>query len=122
MAGMTLTSANFGDGDYLGTDHILSETYGFGCAGGNVSPRLSWSGVRYRPQFCTSGLPLLAEEIERRSLMTLLEKLVKTGAKVVRHGRYVTFQLDEVPVSSDLFRKFLSLIYDPRSRPAPAQA
>jgi Raf kinase inhibitor-like YbhB/YbcL family protein len=45
MAGMTLTSANFGDGDYLGTDHILSETYGFGCAGGNVSPALTWQGA-----------------------------------------------------------------------------
>ena len=27
------------------------------------------------------------------SLTTLREKLVKIGAKVVRHGRYVTFQL-----------------------------
>jgi hypothetical protein len=33
------------------------------------------------------------------------EKLVKIGAKVVRHGRYVTFQLAEVAVSRDLFRK-----------------
>ena len=45
MSGMTLTSANFSDGDYLGNDHILSEAYGFGCAGGNVSPQLSWNGA-----------------------------------------------------------------------------
>ncbi len=45
MSGMTLTSADFSDGDYLGNDHILSEAYGFGCAGGNVSPQLSWSGA-----------------------------------------------------------------------------
>lgn len=45
MPGMTLTSADFSDGDYLGNDHILSETYGFGCAGGNVSPQLTWSGA-----------------------------------------------------------------------------
>lgn len=45
MSGMTLTSADFSDGDYLGNDHILSETYGFGCAGGNVSPQLTWSGA-----------------------------------------------------------------------------
>ncbi len=45
MSGMTLTSTNFSDGDYLGNDHILSEAYGFGCAGGNVSPHLSWSGA-----------------------------------------------------------------------------
>lgn len=38
-----LTSANFKDGDYLGNDHILSATYGFGCAGSNLSPQLSWS-------------------------------------------------------------------------------
>ncbi len=31
-------------------------------------------------------------------MTTLREKLVKIGAKVVRHGRYVTFQLAEVAV------------------------
>ncbi len=41
---------------------------------------------------------------EHWSLTTLREKLVKIGAKVVRHGRYVTFQLAEVAVSRDLFR------------------
>ena len=45
MSGMTLISADFSDGDYLGNDHILSEAYGFGCAGGNASPQLSWSGA-----------------------------------------------------------------------------
>jgi len=45
MAGMSLTSSDFKDGDYLGNDHILSEAYGFGCAGGNLSPQLSWSGA-----------------------------------------------------------------------------
>ena len=48
------------------------------------------------------------------------EKLVKIGAKVVRHGRYVTFQLAEVAVPKELFRKVLSLIDDLRRRPAPA--
>ena len=45
MAGMSLTSANFSDGDYLGNDYILSEAYGFGCAGGNLSPQLGWRGA-----------------------------------------------------------------------------
>lgn len=40
---MKLTSENFSNGDYLGADHVLSETYGFGCKGGNRSPQLSWS-------------------------------------------------------------------------------
>ncbi len=40
-----VTSDSFKDGDYLGMDHILSETFGFGCAGGNKSPHLKWSGA-----------------------------------------------------------------------------
>lgn len=35
----------------------------------------------------------LPKEVEHWSLTTLPEKLVRIGAKVVRHGRYVTFQL-----------------------------
>ncbi len=62
----------------------------------------------------------LPDEVEHWSLTTLRENLVKIGAKVVRHGRYVGFQLAEVAVSKDLFRKILSLIDDLRPRPAPA--
>ena len=62
----------------------------------------------------------LPEEVEHWSLTTLREKLVKIGAKVVRHGRYITFQLAEVAVSRSLFQKILSLIDDLRPRPAPA--
>ncbi len=40
----------------------------------------------------------LPKEVAHWSLTTLREKLVKIGAKVVRHGRYVTFQLTEVVV------------------------
>ena len=31
------------------------------------------------------------------------EKLIKIGAKVVTHGRYVTFQMAEVAVSGQMF-------------------
>jgi hypothetical protein len=34
-------------------------------------------------------------EVEHWSLTTLLDKLVKIGARIVRHGRYVVFQLAE---------------------------
>ncbi len=61
-------------------------------------------------------------EVEQGSLTTLREKLVKIGAKVVNHGRYVTFQWAEVAVPKELFRKILSLIDDLRPRPAPASA
>ncbi len=62
----------------------------------------------------------LPTEVEHWSLTTLREKLVKIGAKVVRHGRYITFQLAEVAVPRSLFEKILSLIDDLRRRPVPA--
>ena len=62
----------------------------------------------------------LPKEVEHWSLTTLREKLVKIGAKVVRHGRYVTFQLAEVAVPRSLFQKILALIDDLRRRPVPA--
>src|SRR5215467_2618180 len=40
-----VTSSSFKDGDYLGADHVLSADFGFGCAGGNKSPQLAWSGT-----------------------------------------------------------------------------
>ena len=61
----------------------------------------------------------LPKEIEHWLLTTLREKLVKIGAKVVRHGRYVTFQLAEVAVPRELFRNILGLIDDLRRRPVP---
>lgn len=42
---LTLTSENFRQGDYLGQEHVLSEAYGFGCKGGNLSPQLAWQGT-----------------------------------------------------------------------------
>ena len=62
----------------------------------------------------------LPKEVEHWSLTTLREKLVKIGAKVTRHGRYVTFQLAEVAVPRNLFHKILGLIDDLRRKPAPA--
>ena len=61
----------------------------------------------------------LPKEVEHWSLTTLREKLVKIGAKVVAHGRYLNFQLVEVAVPPDLLKKSLRLIDDLRSRPAP---
>lgn len=42
---LNLTSASFKEGELLGIDHVLSEAYGFGCTGANLSPELSWSGT-----------------------------------------------------------------------------
>jgi hypothetical protein len=52
----------------------------------------------------------LPDEVNHWSLTTLREKLIKIGAKVVRHGRYMTFQLAEVAVSRGLFAQILGLI------------
>ena len=41
------------------------------------------------------------------SLTTLREKLIKIGAKVVRHARQVVFQMAEVAVPRELFRAIL---------------
>jgi hypothetical protein len=48
----------------------------------------------------TLAMPKTAEPW---SLTSLREKLIKIGAKVVSHGRYVTFQLAEVAVSRQMF-------------------
>ena len=42
------------------------------------------------------------------------------GAKVVRHGRYVVFQMVEVAVPKNLFGEILRLIDGLRPNPAPA--
>ena len=65
----------------------------------------------------TLALPKAAEPW---SLTSLREKLIKIGAKVVSHGRYVTFQLAEVAVSRQMFADILSLIARLRAPPAPA--
>ena len=38
------------------------------------------------------------------------EKLIKIGAKVIKHSRYVIFQMAEVMVSKALFREILERI------------
>jgi len=65
----------------------------------------------------TLAMPKAAEPW---SLTSLREKLIKIGAKVVRHGRYVTFQMAEVAVSRLMFRDILMLIARLRAPPAPA--
>ena len=54
------------------------------------------------------------------SLTSLRDKMIKIGAKVVSHGRYVTLQMAEVAVSRRMFQEILSLIAQLRAPPAPA--
>ena len=62
----------------------------------------------------------LPEAVKQWSLTSLREKLVKIGAKIVTHARYVTFQMAEVAVPKELFQEILRLIDGLRPRPAPA--
>jgi len=52
----------------------------------------------------------LPRSIQRWSLTTLREKLVKIGAKVVRHYGYVKLQMAEVAVPRRLFKQILARI------------
>jgi hypothetical protein len=59
----------------------------------------------------------LPNEAAHWSLTTLREKLVKIGARIVRHGRYVVFQLAEVAVPRVLFAAILRRIDRLRGSP-----
>jgi Transposase DDE domain group 1 len=62
------------------------------------------------------------EPIKDWSMTSLKEKLIKIGAKVVRHGRYIAFQMAEVAISRHLFADILRLIAELRPPPDPAPA
>jgi hypothetical protein len=48
------------------------------------------------------------------SLTTLKDKLIKIGAKVVSHGRYVAFQMAEIAIARQMFQEILRLIAELR--------
>src|ERR1700704_4027057 len=60
--------------------------------------------------------------IEDWSMTSLKEKLIKIGAKVVRHGGYVSFQMAEVAIPRALFADILRLIAELRPPPVTSTA
>jgi hypothetical protein len=62
----------------------------------------------------------LPEAVEHWSLTTLRDRLIKIGGKIVRHGRYVTFQMAEVAIPRGLFADILRRIDRLRPKPVPA--
>ena len=62
---------------------------------------------------------VLPKDVAQWTLTTLREKLVKIGARIVRHGRYVVFQLAEVAVPRALFAAILCRIDRLRPRSPP---
>jgi hypothetical protein len=57
------------------------------------------------------------EPIKDWSMTSLREKLIKIGAKVVVHARYIAFQMAEVVIPRHLFADVLRMIADLRSPP-----
>jgi len=53
---------------------------------------------------------VLPQAVRHWTLTTLREKLIKIGAKVVRHSRKIVFQMAEVAVPRELFRAILERI------------
>ena len=62
------------------------------------------------------------QPIKDWSLTSLKEKLIKIGAKVVSHGRYIAFQMAEVAIPRQMFQEILRLIAELRPQPPPAPA
>src|SRR3954463_16051966 len=59
----------------------------------------------------------LPDAVKQWSMTTLRQRLVKIGARIVRHGRSITFQMAEVMVSRGLFQQILAAIA--ALRPSP---
>jgi len=81
-----------------------------------VSANLSWflqpigeDLTKPQKKFLRDGLAL-PRGVKHWSLTTLREKLIKIGAKVVAHSRYVVFQMAEVAVPRKLFAAILERI------------
>lgn len=53
---------------------------------------------------------VLPDKNKHCSLQTLLVKLIKSGAKGLRHSRYVAFQMAEDAISKEIFAEIISRI------------
>lgn len=62
------------------------------------------------------------EPIKDWTLTTLKEKLIKIGAKVVAHARYVAFQMAEVAIPRSSFADILRMIAELRAPPLSSTA
>mgnify|MGYP002467855528 FL=1 len=62
----------------------------------------------------------LPEDVADWSLTRIQSRLIKIGARVVRHARKITFQLAEVAVSGSVFGQILAAIRALKPPPRPA--
>ena len=59
----------------------------------------------------------LPEAARHWSMTTLRDRLVKIGARIVRHGRSIAFRIAEAMVSRELFQQILDAIAELRPLP-----
>ena len=81
--------------------------------------RLQLHALAYNLGVFLQGVDL-PEEIADWSLTSIQSRLIKIGARVVRHARKITFQLAEVAVSGALFGQIIAAIRDIKPLPRPA--
>ncbi len=62
---------------------------------------------------------ILPPKVKHSMLSTLREKLIKIGAKVVHHAKYITFQMAEVAIPRKMFQTMLRRIERLRLAPDP---
>jgi hypothetical protein len=93
-----------------------------------VKPRRVVAKVEWHPSELTPRVGLIVTNLARPAERVVAfynqrgtaEPWIKIGAKVISHGRYVTFQMAEVAVPRQMFAEILSLIALLRAPPAPA--
>jgi hypothetical protein len=81
--------------------------------------RLQLHALAYNLGVFLQGVDL-PEEIADWSLTSIQSRLIKIGARVVRHARKITFQLAEVAVSGALFGQIITAIRNIKPPPRPA--
>lgn len=81
--------------------------------------RLQLHALAYNLGVFLQGVDL-PEEIADWSLTSIQSRLIKIGARVVRHARKITFQLAEVAVSGAIFGQIINAIRNIKPPPRPA--
>ena len=91
-----------------------------------------WISARLVPESDASAGIFPVQTITRSSrgaglikdwaMTTLREKLIKIGAKVVGHARYVSFQMAEVAIPRNVFANILRMIAELRPPPITSTA
>ena len=81
--------------------------------------RLQLHALAYNLGVFLQGVDL-PEEITDWSLTSIQSRLIKIGARVVRHARKITFQLAEVAVSGKLFGQIIAAIRNIKPPPRSA--